>query len=157
MNWLIGKDPDAGKDWSQEDKGTTEDEMVGWHHWLDGHEFEQTPGFGDGEVLQSMGSQRVRHNWATELKHQSTYSAHSLKTRSILNIPSLLLLDVPRSPGVKFSPVRILEPWSSALVFWLPVSLAQRLLKACPGSLHWNCAHTLSLSPSSHSTGAAGS
>ena len=40
-NWLIGKDPDAGKDWKQEEKGTTEDEMVGWHHQLDGHEFEQ--------------------------------------------------------------------------------------------------------------------
>ena len=41
-NWLIGKDPDAGKDWRQEEKGMTVDEMVGWHHWLDGHEFEQT-------------------------------------------------------------------------------------------------------------------
>ena len=40
MNWLIGKDPDAGKDWRQEEKGTTEDEMVAWHHWLNGHEFE---------------------------------------------------------------------------------------------------------------------
>ena len=39
-NWLIGKDPDVGKDWRQEEKGTTEDEMVGWYHWLDGHEFE---------------------------------------------------------------------------------------------------------------------
>ena len=39
-NWLTGKDPDAGKDWRQEEKGMTEDEMVGWHHWLDGHEFE---------------------------------------------------------------------------------------------------------------------
>ena len=39
-NWLIGKDPDSGKDWRQEEKGTTEDEMVGWHHQLDGHEFE---------------------------------------------------------------------------------------------------------------------
>ena len=39
-NWLIGKDPDAGKDWRQEEKGTTEDEMVGWHHWLNGHKFE---------------------------------------------------------------------------------------------------------------------
>jgi len=38
-NWLIGKDPDAGKDWRQEEKGMTEDEMVGWHHWLNGHEF----------------------------------------------------------------------------------------------------------------------
>ena len=39
---LIGEDPDAGKDWRQEEKGMTEDEMVGWHHWLNGHEFEQT-------------------------------------------------------------------------------------------------------------------
>ena len=49
-NWLIGKDPDAGKDWSQEEKGTTEDEMVGWYHWFDGHEFEQAPGVGDEQV-----------------------------------------------------------------------------------------------------------
>ena len=39
-SWLVGKDPDAGRDWGQEEKGMTEDEMVGWHHWLDGHEFE---------------------------------------------------------------------------------------------------------------------
>ena len=48
-SWLIWKNPDAGKDWRQEEKGTTEDEMVGWHHWLNGHEFEQTPGVGDGQ------------------------------------------------------------------------------------------------------------
>ena len=46
-NWLLGKDPDAGKDWRQEEKGTTEDEMVGWHHQLDGLEFEQVLGVGD--------------------------------------------------------------------------------------------------------------
>ena len=65
-NQLIWKDPDAGKDWGQEEEGTTEDEMIGWHHGLNGHEFEQT--LRDGEtgkpdVLQSMGSQRVGHNW----------------------------------------------------------------------------------------------
>ena len=48
-NWLIGKDPDAGKDWRKEENGTTEDEMVGWHHWLDGHEFDQALGVGDGQ------------------------------------------------------------------------------------------------------------
>ena len=42
-NWLIGKDPDAGKDWGQGEKGAAEDEMVRWHHWLDGYEFEQSP------------------------------------------------------------------------------------------------------------------
>ena len=48
-NWLIWKDPVAGKDWGQEEKATTEEEMVGWHHWLYGHEFEQAPGVGDGQ------------------------------------------------------------------------------------------------------------
>ena len=45
-NWLIGKDPDSGKNWRQEEKGTTEDETVRWHHQLDGREFEQAPGVG---------------------------------------------------------------------------------------------------------------
>ena len=48
-NWLIRKDPDAGKDWRQEEKGMTEDEMVGWHHRLNRHEFEQTLGDGEGQ------------------------------------------------------------------------------------------------------------
>ena len=48
-NRLTGKNPDAGKDGRQEEKGMTEDEMVGWHHQLDGHEFEQAPGYGDGQ------------------------------------------------------------------------------------------------------------
>ena len=47
--WLIGKEPDAGKDWGQEEKGTTEDKMIGWHHWLNGHGFEQTLGDGEGQ------------------------------------------------------------------------------------------------------------
>ena len=48
-SWLIGKDSDAGRDWGQEEKGTTEDEMAGWHHWLDGRESEWTAGVGDGQ------------------------------------------------------------------------------------------------------------
>ena len=48
-NWLIGKDPDAGKEWRQEEKGMTEDGIVGWHHWLNGHAIEQAPGVGDGQ------------------------------------------------------------------------------------------------------------
>ena len=50
-NWLIGKDPDAGKDWRQEEKGTAEDEMVRWQHQLDEHEFEQAPGVADGQGI----------------------------------------------------------------------------------------------------------
>ena len=48
-SWLIGKDSDTGRHWGQEEKGTTEDEMAGWHHWLDGRESEWTPGVGDGQ------------------------------------------------------------------------------------------------------------
>ena len=48
-SWLIGKDSGTGRDWGQEEKGTTEDEMVGRHHWLDGREFEWTLGVGDGQ------------------------------------------------------------------------------------------------------------
>ena len=64
-SWLIWKDPDARKDWGQEEEGTTEDEMVGWHHQLDGHGFGWTPEVGDG---QGGLAQRVGHDWPTELK-----------------------------------------------------------------------------------------
>ena len=69
-SWLIGKDPDSGRDWGQEEKGTTEDEMAGWHHWLNGHEFWVNSGSwwwtGRPGMLQFMGSQRVGRDWATE-------------------------------------------------------------------------------------------
>ena len=64
---LIRKDPDAGKDWRWEEKGTTEDEMIGWHYWLEGHEFEQALGDGEGQGgLVSVGLQRVEHDWEIE-------------------------------------------------------------------------------------------
>ena len=70
-SWLIGKDPDAEKDWGQEEKGMTEDEMVGWHHQLNRHQFGSALGSwwwtGRPGMLQSVGSQRVWHNWVTEL------------------------------------------------------------------------------------------
>ena len=74
-NWLLGKDPDAGKEWRQEEKGTTEDEMAGWHHWLYGHGFGWTLGVGDGQGgLACWGSWGCKEsdtewlNW-TELRH----------------------------------------------------------------------------------------
>ena len=66
---LIGKDPDAGKDWRQEEKGTTENEMVRWHHWLDGHESEQALGDSEGQgslVCCSSWGCRVRHDLVTK-------------------------------------------------------------------------------------------
>ena len=73
-SWLIGKEPNAGKDWGQEEKGTTENEIVGWHHWLNRHEFEKTLRqweTGKPGMLQSMVLQRVRHNWMTEQQKRS--------------------------------------------------------------------------------------
>ena len=78
-SWLIGKDPDAEKDWREEEKGTTEDEVVGWHHRLDGHKFEQAPRDGDGQGSMvccslwglKMSDMTERLNW-TELNHLQT-------------------------------------------------------------------------------------
>ena len=69
-SWLIGKDCDAGRDWGQEEKGTTEDERAGWHHQLDGRESVNSGSWwrtGRPGVLQFMVSQRFRHDWVTEL------------------------------------------------------------------------------------------
>ena len=69
-SWLIWKDPDAGNGWRREEKGTTEVDMVGWHHRLNGHEFEWTPGVGDdqgGLMCCSPWGHKVGHDWATEL------------------------------------------------------------------------------------------
>ena len=62
-NWPIWKDPDAGKDWRQEEKGMTEDEMVGWHHWHDGHAFELALGVGDGQGKLMCCSPWVAKSW----------------------------------------------------------------------------------------------
>ena len=59
-NWLLRKDTDAGRDWREEKKGTTEDEMVGWHHQLDGDEFEQAPGAADGQGSLASCSSQIR-------------------------------------------------------------------------------------------------
>ena len=67
--WLTGKLPDSGKDWTQEKKPVTEDVLVGWHRWLNGHKFEQTPGDSEGQgslACCSPGSQRAGQDWATE-------------------------------------------------------------------------------------------
>ena len=69
-SWLIGKDSDAGRDWGKEERGTTEDEMAGWHHRLNAHEFGWTPGAGDGQgglVCCDSWGHRVGHDWVTEL------------------------------------------------------------------------------------------
>ena len=86
-SWLIGKYPDSGRDWGQEEKGTIEDEMAGWHHHSMGMILsklrelvtDREPG-----VLQFMGSQRVRHNWVTELNLAAWFSPSGTSNRSLL-------------------------------------------------------------------------
>ena len=82
-NWLTGKAPDAGKDWRWEEKGMTEDEMVGWHHqlkwtwvWVNSGSWWRT---GRPGVLRFMGSQRVGHNWATELSWKTLQTVETTK------------------------------------------------------------------------------
>ena len=86
-SWLIGKDSDAGRDWGQEEKGTAEDEMAGWHHWLDGHESEWTLGDDDGQGGLTWGDSwghkesdtTERLNWTFDLWNNLPRSSLSLK------------------------------------------------------------------------------
>ena len=78
-SWLIWKDTDDGKDWRQDEKGMTEDEMVGWHHWLNGHESEWTPGVGDGQGgLVCCGSWGLKESDMTEQLNWTELSWHSM-------------------------------------------------------------------------------
>ena len=103
-NWLIGNDPDAGKDWRQQEKGTTEDEVVGWHHWLDGHEWASFI-VGDGQGnwhAASMELQRVRHNWVTEL-NWLVQTAHLISPKLTLNsVPMTLVQRVLPWPSCAY-------------------------------------------------------
>ena len=90
-SWLIGKDPDAGKDWGQEEKGAAEDDMIAWQHQLNGHEFEETERWRTGKpgVLQSKGLQRVGHNWVTEQQQQPELSVSLISWKDHCEFKSL--------------------------------------------------------------------
>ena len=117
-SWLIGKDPDAGRDWGQEEKGTTEDEMAGWHHQLNGHGFGWTLGVGDGQAglacCDSWGRKELDTtewlNW-TELNHYSTITEvstcicyFSFPHGSLAKWPPVNAGDVSLIPGLGRSP-----------------------------------------------------
>ena len=94
---VIGKDPDAGKDWGQEEKGVTEDELVGWHHWLNGFEFEQTRGDSEGQ-----GSLVCCSPWGSN-ESDTTWDRTATTTKSI-------------SPNRKSFPVNYLLVWVTYLL-----------------------------------------
>ena len=93
-NWLIGKDPDAGKNWRLKEKGTTEDEMVGWHHWLAGHEFEQALGVGVGQrslaFCSPWGCKELdtteQLNWSAKDVYLNIFWFNSIILEPILNL-----------------------------------------------------------------------
>ena len=90
-SWLIEKDSDTGRDWGQEEKGTTEDEMAGWHHWLDGHEFQWTPRVGDGQrglaCCDSWGRKESdtteQLNWTETLTSTSVFQGSRWRTGKV--------------------------------------------------------------------------
>ena len=99
-SWLIGKDSDSREDWGQEEKGTTEDEIIGWHHWLNGHEFEQAPGDSDGQGSLACWSPWVcKESDTTEWLNNSTHAlmlAQFIKHTSAPQPTGLTwLLDLP--------------------------------------------------------------
>ena len=132
---------DAGRDWGQEEKGTTEDEMAGWHHRLNGREFEWTPGVVDGQdglacSERFMGSQRVGHNWTTELNwtelNWRTADRGTLQTCQVIGIRSAVgtgehifywnLLDTwfrIKGPYLSFGPsANAISPLTSSYYFF---------------------------------------
>ena len=88
-NWLSGKDPDVGKDWRQEKKWMTEDDMVGWRHWLNGHELEQTPRIGDGQGRLACYS-LWGHKESTWLSNLTDFLVSTVKVLCPRKIPSAL-------------------------------------------------------------------
>ena len=88
-NWLIWKAPDAGQDWRQQEKGMTEDEMVGWHHWVNGHEFEQAMGVGEGQehwhaAVRGVAKNQTRlTDWASQLAQLNWANFYNFKTKKI--------------------------------------------------------------------------
>ena len=116
-SWLIGKDPNAGKDWGQEEKGTIEDEMVGWHHWLNGHGFEWTLGVGVGQGgLACCGSWSCKELGMTEWLNWT-----ELKWVKCQYLCKLLLLPEEKS---KLLNIKILS-FSKLHIYFMPVNTVQ--------------------------------
>ena len=114
-SWLTGKDPDAGKDRGQEEKGVTEDEMVGWHHWLNGHEFEQAPGDGEGQeslVCYSPCGQKESDmtQWLKKTTRSKTSDSNVRKLKEPLEMPC---------PSWCFKNIRIIISVRKSLCFGL--------------------------------------
>ena len=116
-SWLIGKDSNAERDWGQEEKGTTEDEMAGWHHWLDGRESEWTPGIGDGQ-----GGLACCDSWARK----------ESDTTEQLNWTELMILTGSLIPLQSKMHKRAWEKWEIDLNYIESSLLGANLSVLCP-------------------------
>ena len=131
-NWLTGKDLDAGKDWRQEEKGTTEDEMVGWHHWLDGREFEKALGVGGGQgSLACCGPLGRKESDTTEGLNWTECLYRASQVAATGKEPSC---ECRRGKRHGFNPWR--RKWQSISVFLPGKSHGQRSLE---GYSSWGC------------------
>ena len=108
-SWLIGKDPHAGTDWGQEEKGTTEDEMAGWHHWLNGRESEWTPGVGDGQ-----GGLACCYSWGC--KESDTTEQLNLTELKICFMKTTLL-QTKETWGIRIEIYQRTNRWQYNMVF----------------------------------------
>ena len=138
-SWLIGKDSDAGRDWGQEEKGMTEDETAGWHHLLNGHEFEWTLWVGDGQGAWRAaiyGSQRVGHNWATDLnwtEPKSSLSVFACSWTKFSNsnlMPCLFVFNFPLPSHLSWFTESSTHIWLLLSLCWFNHSSFEHLLSA---------------------------
>ena len=136
-NWLLGKDTDAGKDWRQEEKGMTEDKIVGWHHRLNGHEFEQAPGVGDGQ-----GGLGCCDSWG----HKESDTTERLNWTDGFSSSHVWMweLDCKKTECWRIDPFK-LWCWRRLLrVFWMARRSNQSILKESTPNIYgkdwcWNC------------------
>ena len=98
-SWLIRRDPDAGKDWRQEEKGMTENEIIRWHHRLDSLEFEQAPGVGDGQ-----GSQACCRPWS----HKESDTAERLNWTELVDLEGIMIIKISQTEKDKYSMISLI-------------------------------------------------
>ena len=144
---LIGKDPNAGKDWGKKEKEMTKDEMVGWHHWLSGHEFEPAPGDSEGREAWCAAVHGVAKIWTqlsdwttTETKHLWTWFSPSQFQKSLLpcylsqEVATVLLLP---ALDFQYSTLKSIEVQYNSWCFWAIPAILPLLLHLLLDTLGW--------------------
>ena len=147
-SWLIGKYPNAGKDWGQEEKGTTENEMVGWHHWLNGHGFGWTPRVGDGQgglvCWGSWGRKELdmteQLNWTELMRpHAMIFIFWMLSFKPTFSLSSFTF--IKRLFSSSLSALRVVSSAYLRLLIFLPAILIPAYASSSPVFFSWCTLH----------------